>query len=151
MKYWLVKSEPSVFSIDDLKKIKVTAWDGVRNYQARNFLKAMKRGDLLLIYHSNEQPVGVAGMAEIVKEAYPDPSQFDKKSEYYDASATEENPRWVCPDVKFVEKFKRIVTLQELRSDPKLSGLMLLKKGSRLSVIPVAPDEFRRIVKLANG
>lgn len=151
MKYWLVKSEPSVFSIDDLKKIKVTAWDGVRNYQARNFLKAMKRGDLLLIYHSNEQPVGVAGMAEIVKEAYPDPSQFDKKSEYYDAAATKENPRWVCPDVKFVEKFKRIVTLQELRSDPKLSGLMLLKKGSRLSVIPVAPDEFRRIVKLANG
>jgi predicted RNA-binding protein with PUA-like domain len=151
VKYWLVKSEPSVFSIDDLKKIKVTAWDGVRNYQARNFLKAMKRGDLLLIYHSNEQPVGVAGMAEIVKEAYPDPSQFDKKSEYYDAAATKENPRWVCPDVKFVEKFKRIVTLQELRSDPKLSGLMLLKKGSRLSVIPVAPDEFRRIVKLANG
>jgi predicted RNA-binding protein with PUA-like domain len=104
-----------------------------------------------IIYHSNEQPVGVAGMAEIVKEAYPDPSQFDKKSEYYDATATKENPRWVCPDVKFVEKFKRIVTLQELRSDPKLSGLMLLKKGSRLSVIPVAPDEFRRIVKLANG
>lgn len=151
MKHWLIKSEPSVFSIDDLKKNKLTAWDGVRNYQARNFLKSMKKGDLLLIYHSNEQPVGVAGMAEIAKEAYPDPSQFDKKSDYYDAASTEENPRWECPDVKFVEKFKRIVTLQELRSDPKLSGLMLLKKGSRLSVTPVAPDEFRRIVKLANG
>jgi len=151
VKHWLVKTEPSVFSIDDLKKVKITLWDGVRNYQARNFLKSMKKGDLVLIYHSNDQPVGVAGMAEVFKEAYPDPTQFDKKSEYFDPASTKENPRWACPDLKYVDKFKRIVALQELREDPKLTNLILLKRGSRLSVTPVAADEFRRIVKLANG
>lgn len=151
MKHWLVKTESSVFSIDDLKKVKITLWDGVRNYQARNFLKSMKKGDLVLIYHSNDQPVGVAGMAEVHKESYPDPTQFDKKSEFYDATSSKENPRWECPDLKYVDKFKRIVTLQELRNDPKLKNLILLKRGSRLSVTPVAADEFRRIVKLANG
>jgi len=96
MNYWLVKSEPYVFSIQDLKKDKVTYWDGVRNYQARNFLKEMKKGDTVLYYHSNEDPIGVAGVATIHKEAYPDPSQFDKRNKYFDPKATKENPRWFC-------------------------------------------------------
>lgn len=151
MRHWLVKTEPSVFSIDDLKKVRVTHWDGVRNYQARNFLKSMKKGDLVLIYHSNNEPIGVVGMAEVIKEAYPDPTQFDKKSEYFDPTSSKENPRWLCPDLKFIEKFKRIVTLGELRADLKLKELILLKRGSRLSVTPMTAEEFRRIVKLANG
>ena len=149
MAYWLLKSEPGTYSIDDLKKDKVTHWDGVRNYQARNLMKEMEKGDEALFYHSSADVIGVAGLATIAKEAYPDPSQFDKKSKYFDEKATKENPRWFCPDVKFKKKFKEIVTLAELKEEKKLSEMILLKKGTRLSVQPIKKSQFDHIVKLA--
>ena len=151
MNYWLVKSEPYVFSIHDLKRDKTTLWDGVRNYQARNFLKEMKKGDLVLYYHSNEDPIGVAGLATAHKEAYPDTSQFDKKSKYFDSKASEENPRWFCPDLKFKKAFKSILPLATLRETKGLEDMLLLRKGSRLSVQPVDKKHFERVVKLAEG
>ncbi len=149
MKYWLMKSEPDVFSIDDLKKKQVEPWTGVRNYQARNFMKEMKQGDQVLFYHSSAEHVGVAGLMEVAREAYPDPTQFDKKSEYFDEKATLEKPRWEMVDVKFVERFKELVSLAQLRAEPKLAGLILLQKGTRLSVIPVEKTHFQLIQKMA--
>ncbi len=149
MAHWLVKTEPDVFSIDDFARTKVTDWTGVRNYQARNFLKAMKIGEQVLVYHSNAQPSGVVGLAKIHKEASPDTTQFDKASEYFDPRATRENPRWFCPDLQFVQKLKRLIPLDELRTVKALSGLLLLERGSRLSVIPVSDEHFQAIVKLS--
>jgi predicted RNA-binding protein with PUA-like domain len=148
--YWLVKSEPFVFSIQDLKRDKVTLWDGVRNYQARNFLKEMKKGDTVLYYHSREDPIGVAGIATIHKEAYPDPTQFDKRNKYFDPKATKENPRWFCPDLKFKKAFKEVVTLAEMRENKSLEGMVLLKKGSRLSVQPVTKKQYDSVLKMAS-
>lgn len=151
MNYWLMKSEPDVFSIDDLKKAKAssTSWDGVRNYQARNFMRDdMKEGDLVLYYHSNCTPPGVAGIAKIVKESYPDHTSWDKKSEYYDSKSTKEKPRWFMVDVKFVEKFKEVISLEELKKSKELKGMRLLQKGNRLSVMPVEKKEFDYILKL---
>lgn len=148
MKYWMMKSEPDVFSIDDLQKKGVEPWNGVRNYQARNFMREMKLGDKVLFYHSNAAEIGVVGVMEVSKEAYPDPTQFMAKSEYYDPASKKEDPRWSLVEVKFVEKFPRIVSLEMMKQTPALEGLLLLRKGSRLSVTPVDAAHFKIIVSL---
>ncbi len=150
MAYWLMKSEPSTYSIDDLKRDKTTHWDGVRNYQARNLMKEMKKGDQALFYHSSADVIGVAGIATISKEAYPDPSQFDKKSKYFDPKASEENPRWFCPDIKYKKKFKEVISLSALKEEKKLKDMILLKRGTRLSVQPLNKTQFDHIVKLGS-
>ena len=150
MAFWLTKTEPSVYSIDDLRKDKVTAWDEVRNYQARNNLRQMEKGDQVFIYHSNAEPPGIVGIAKVVKEAYPDASQFDKRSKYYDEKATKDNPRWFSPDLRFVKKFREILPLQDLKGEKKLAKMILLQRGSRLSVQPVSKIEFEHILKLAS-
>lgn len=148
-KYWLMKSEPDVFSIDDLKKDKTTLWEGVRNYQARNFMtKEMELGDEVLFYHSNAKPPGVAGLAVVSKKAQADPTAFDKKSEYFEPKATPERPIWECVEVKFVEKFKNYLSLDDLREVPSLKDMLLLKRGTRLSIQPVTKKEFDVICKL---
>jgi predicted RNA-binding protein with PUA-like domain len=151
MQHWLIKSEPESFSIQDLAKAKgkTTCWDGVRNYQARNFLRAMKKGDLALYYHSNAEPPAVVGTVTIVREAYPDPSAWDPKSDYHDPKASPENPVWSMVDVKLVDIFPREVPLDELRGVKALAGMELLRRGSRLSVQPVSAAEFRTITGLA--
>lgn len=149
MAKWLVKSEPNVYSIDRFAKDGVTAWEGVRNYQARNFLRAMKIGDEVLFYHSVSEPGGVAGLAKVAKTAYPDPSQFNKKSPYFEAKVTKDKPRWFCPDLKFIKKFRKPLPIQCLRQEKKLAKMILLQRGSRLSVQPVSEEEFKIIVSLA--
>ncbi len=147
MPFWLMKSEPSVFSISDLRTRKVSGWDGVRNYQARNFMKAMKKGERAFFYHSNAEPSGVAGVMEIVREAYPDATQFDRKNDHFEPRATRAAPLWFQVDVRFVEAFPRVVTLDELRGRPELAGMALFKQ-SRLSVQPVTPSEWKAVLKL---
>jgi predicted RNA-binding protein with PUA-like domain len=151
MNHWLIKSEPDVFSIHDLAKArnKTTHWEGVRNYQARNFLRAMKKGDHALFYHSNATPSAVAGVVEIVREAYPDPTAWDAKSDYRDPKASPDNPVWSMVDVKLVAIYPREIPLDELRGVKALAGMELLRRGSRLSVTPVTPAQFRTIEKLA--
>jgi len=151
MQHWLLKSEPDVFSIHDLSraKRKTTAWEGVRNYQARNFLRAMQPGDLALYYHSNAVPSAVAGIVEVVRAAYPDPTAWDEASDYHDPKASPSNPIWSMVDVKLVEIFPREVPLEELRGVKALAGMELLRRGSRLSVQPVTAAQFRTIQKLA--
>lgn len=151
MKYWLMKSEPDVYSIDQLKKDKRTWWEGVRNYQARNFMIDMEVGDLVLFYHSNATPPGIAGIAKVSKPAAPDELQFDKKSEYYDAKSTPEKPRWSCVEVSFVKKFKNFISLPDLRDNAKLADMMVLQKGSRLSVQPVDKKHFELVEKLGDA
>jgi predicted RNA-binding protein with PUA-like domain len=147
MKYWLMKSEPEVFSINDLEKSKTTLWEGVRNYQARNFMmKDMTVGDQVLFYHSNAEPPGIAGVAIVSKTAVPDPTQFDKKSEYYDKKATESKPIWYCVEVKYGKKFKNIFSLSDVRSDKFLKDMVVIQKGSRLSIQPVEKKDFEHIV-----
>ncbi len=151
-KYWLLKSEPNCFSIDDLadEKNKTTHWDGVRNYQARNFMRDdMKKGDKVLFYHSNAKPPGVAGVAKIVKESYPDFTAFDSKDKHFDPKSKQETPRWFMVDIKLENKLKRLVSLPELRSVKSLEGMVLLQKGSRLSVQPVTKKQFETVCKLA--
>jgi len=148
-RHWLLKSEPETYSIHDLERDRVTSWEGVRNYQARNFLREMKVGDKVLFYHSSSTPPGVAGLAEVVREAYPDSFAWDRKSPYYDPRSTEEKPVWFMVDVGFVERFPELLPLPELRDDPALEGMELLRKGSRLSVQPVSKEHFDHIVKLA--
>lgn len=152
MNYWLMKSEPDTFSIDDLKQRPKSTehWDGVRNYQARNFMRdEMKKDDLVLFYHSSCKVPGIAGIAKIVKEAYPDHTAFDKKSNYYDPKSSEENPRWFMVDVKFEKKFKEVITLKDLKTYDKLKEMKLLQKGSRLSIMPVTKEEFDFILSLS--
>lgn len=151
--YWLMKSEPSVFSIDHLaKKPKQTSpWDGVRNFQARNFMMQMKAGDGVLFYHSNDDPIGVAGTAEVVKVAYPDHTAQDPKSKYFDPKAAPEKPRWFMVDVKFVSKFARLIPLAELRGKTALKDMALLRRGNRLSITPVSPFEWKAILRLAGA
>ena len=151
MKYWLFKSEPDAFSIDDLaKKPKKTEhWDGVRNYQARNMMRdEIKKGDLVLFYHSNCKPPGVVGIAEVVKESYPDFTSYDDTSKYYDPKSTPENPRWFMVNVKFVEKFPRMIPLDEIREHKDLQSMLINRKGNRLSITPVTKKEFTVISKL---
>lgn len=152
MKYWLMKSEPSCFSIDDLERLKKTPWDGVRNYQARNFMRDdMKINDLVLFYHSNAKPSGVVGLGKIVSEPYPDYTAFDPKEKHYDPKSDPDNPTWIMVDVGFVKKFPNVISLQDLKNTPDLEGMLLLKKGCRLSVQPVDKKHFTFIESLANN
>jgi predicted RNA-binding protein with PUA-like domain len=171
--YWLLKSEPEVFSIDDFKREKSTLWTGVRNFQARNSmmgpegianllaeaLKAKKKsvagnsptmheGDLFLFYHSNAEPAGCVGIGRIERTGVPDPEQFDKKNEYFEPKASKAKPMWFCAEVGFQSKFKNVVTLDQIRGDKELQSMVLLQKGSRLSVQPVTEKEFDHIRKL---
>ena len=150
-RYWLVKSEPSAFSIDDLagSPKRTTCWDGVRNYQARNFMRDMAIGDQVLFYHSNADPPAVVGIAQVVKMAYVDPTQFDAKDIHYDSASDRSDPKWEMVDIRFVRKFKHPLTLTRLREEPGLKGMVLLRKGSRLSVQPVSVSEWERILELA--
>ncbi|MDP0501603.1 MAG: EVE domain-containing protein [Verrucomicrobiota bacterium JB022] len=148
-----MKSEPDVFSLDDLKAKPggKSGWDGVRNYQARNFMRdEMKQGDRVLFYHSSTQPPGVAGLAEIVsKEAYPDPSQFDAKSDYHDPKATQEKPRWMQVDVAYRAHLPEFVTLEQIKADEELKEMLVAQRGQRLSIQPVEPAHFQRICEMA--
>ncbi len=149
--HWLFKSEPDVYSIDDLQRDGVTAWAGVRNYQARNYLRDTCRiGDLVLFYHSSTDPAGVAGVAKIVKAAYPDASALDKKDAYHDPKATKDANPWVVVDLAFVQKFRHVVGLDALRGDRRLADLLVLKRGQRLSIQPVSAEHFQIIVKLGH-
>jgi len=152
-RYWLVKSEPDAYSIDDLERDGQAEWDGVRNYQARNFMRdEMTVGDLVLFYHSNAKPPGVAGVAKVATEAYPDPTQFDPKSKYHDPKATEEAPRWHLVDLSFVEKFDAVLGLDVLKEHADdLEGMMVIKRGIRFSVQPVEKEHFRKVLKLAGA
>lgn len=152
MKLWLMKSEPDVFSIDDLARDRRTSWEGVRNYQARNFMRdEMKVGDLVLYYHSNAEPSGIAGIARVSREAYPDPTQFDRKSEYYDEGSKTDDPRWLMVDVEFVEKLPEVISLDRLKSDPELEGMLVIRKGQRLSVQPVEKKHFARVLQVGRA
>ena len=147
MATWLLKSEPSVFSIDDLQARGTALWDGVRNYQARNFLRAMQTGDEALFYHSSCAEPGIAGLCEICAPAHADATQFDPASPYFDPQATPDKPRWLCVDVSFVRK-TRLLPLAELRRHPELAGMPLLQRGNRLSITPVTADEWNFILEL---
>jgi predicted RNA-binding protein with PUA-like domain len=150
-RYWLVKSEPDCFSWDDLMAApgRTTCWDGVRNYQARNFMRdGMKKGDLVLFYHSSAEPNAVLGVAEVVREAYPDDTQFDPKADHFDPKSDAASPTWIMVDLKAKEAFRRPVTLAELKRDPRLDGMELLKRGSRLSVQAVSPEHWAVVCEL---
>lgn len=149
MRYWLMKTEPTTYSIDDLQKEGKSVWEGVRNYQARNFMRdQMKVGDLALFYHSNATPPGVVGVCTITKENFPDITALDAKSPYFDPKASEDNPIWMTVEVKFVEKFPKMVTLEEIRKTVGLEDMLLLKKFMRLSVMPIEKQHFNIIRKL---
>ncbi len=150
MKYWLVKSEPNEFSIDDLARVGREPWSGVRNYQARNYMRdGMQVGDGILFYHSNCALPGVVGLASVASEAYPDPTQFDPTSDYHDPASPPEAPRWLLVDVGFERKLKRTISLDELKQHADALGdFALLRRGNRLSVLPVAAAQWRHILKL---
>jgi predicted RNA-binding protein with PUA-like domain len=153
MQYWLMKSEPDVFSFEDLKQRpqRTEPWNGVRNYQARNFMRdEMRPGDLVLFYHSSCDVPGVAGIAKVASAPYPDETQFDKKSEYFDPKATAEAPRWFLVDVAFHQDLKHHVSLEEIRQHPALAQMRLLQKGNRLSILPVTKEEFLAIKKMGS-
>jgi predicted RNA-binding protein with PUA-like domain len=151
--YWLVKTEPDCFSIDDLARSlkQTTCWDGVRNYQARNFMKTMKRGERVLFYHSSTEPMAIVGVADVAREAYPDSTAWDPENDHFDPKSSPENPIWEMVDLKLKEIFPEPITLAALRSLPALAKMELLRKGSRLSVQPVTEKEFETIVKLAHA
>jgi predicted RNA-binding protein with PUA-like domain len=146
--YWLVKSEPDCYSIDDLARDGKTMWDGVRNYQARNFMRAMKVGDGVLFYHSNAAPMSVVGIAKVCREAYADYTAQDPANDHFDPSATAENPIWMMVDVEYVGKFPRPVTLAELKASPETSGMVVAQKGSRLSVTPVSETHYKAVLAM---
>lgn len=153
MRYWLMKSEPSCFSIDDLKTApkQTTSWDGVRNYQARNFMRDdMREGDQVFFYHSNCQPPGIAGIAQVVGTAYPDFTAWDPTSEHPDPKSTIDQPRWFMVDIQLRKKFTHFIPLDALKHHPELSNMQLLRKGNRLSVLPISPDEWQFICKLGD-
>ncbi|CAN5615790.1 EVE domain-containing protein [soil metagenome] len=150
-RYWLMKSEPGSYSIDDLKADRRTSWEGVRNYQARNFLRDLFQiGDEVLFYHSNADPPGVVGLARVVREGYPDPAAHDPKSDYFDARASEDDPRWYMVDIEFVEAFETLIPLAAIRDAPSLQN-MPLNNRSRLSVQPVTPEQFQIILAMARS
>ena len=149
-RYWLMKSEPETYSIDDMERDGRCFWEGVRNYQARNFMRdEMKVGDLVLFYHSNAKPPGVVGVVRVCSESYPDHTAQDPKSPYFDPKASEDKPIWMMVDVEFVEKFSRVISLAELKDCAKLEGMLLTKKGTRLSVQPVDKKHFDFIRRMA--
>ena len=147
MNYWLMKCEPEVFSIDDLQKVTSTGWEGVRNYQARNFMKTMACGDIAFFYHSNATPSGIAGIMTISKAAFPDPFQFDTEHRYFEPRATIETPVWVTVEVTFQRRFKELISLADLKSIHGLDAMEVLKRGSRLSIQPVRKEEYSLITK----
>lgn len=150
-RYWLMKSEPDTFSIDDLQRVGVEPWNGVRNYQARNFMRdGMKLGDGVLFYHSNTAVPGIVGLATIAAEAYPDPTQFDPKSDYYDAKSSREDPRWLLVDVAFERKLKRTISLDEIkaRADDLGEDFALTRRGNRLSVLPVTAAQWKLLLAM---
>src|SRR5215831_15731767 len=156
MDYWLLKSEPSTFSIDTLAKLKrqTTSWDGVRNYQARNYLRdGMKKGDQAFFYHSSCEVPGIAGIVTIVREAYPDASAFKKGDDHYDADSDPKNPRWFAVDVRLERKFNHVITLAELQrhASDKLKNFVVLKRGNRLSVMPATQSEWKFVLSLADA
>ena len=154
MKYWLLKSEPDVFSLEDLKNCpnQTEPWDGIRNYQARNLMRdEMKVGDQAFFYHSRQAEPAIVGTVRVVREAYPDHTSWDPSSKYFDEKSSPENPRWLMVDVQFKSEFSRPVTLKELRSLPELKEMFLLRKGMRLSVQPVTEEEFQLILAIANN
>lgn len=143
-----MKTEPDVFSIDDLKKHKSTLWEGVRNYQARNFMmNDMKIGDEVLFYHSSTDPSGIAGLAKVISEKKPDPTQFDKKSSYFDSKATKQKPVWYCVEVEYVKKFPHIIPLAHLKKTAELEDMLVIKQGQRLSIQPVTEYQFQWIIQ----
>lgn len=150
MNYWLLKTEPTTFGINNLERAakQTTHWEGVRNYQARNFLRTMQKGDQAFFYHSNCKTPGIVGVVEIIKEAYPDQTAFDPESPYYDPKSSTENPRWYRVDIKLIEVSNEIITLETLKSQPLLENLALVKRGSRLSVMPVSVKEWKIIMSL---
>lgn len=149
MAYWLMKSEPDDYSIDDLKRDRREPWDGIRNYQARNFMRDdMKVGDEVFFYQSNCKEPGIVGLMTIASEAYPDPTQFDKKDKHYDAKSPQDNPRWLLVDVKYKRKLKRNITLSELREQKTLEDMILLRKGNRLSIMPVSKYHWNKVLSL---
>lgn len=151
MNYWLMKSEPASFSVDDLARAprKTTAWDGVRNYQARNMLRdEMRKGDQVFFYHSSCDVPGVAGIAAVARAGYPDATAFDPKHHHYDPESDPDDPTWFVVDVRLVRKLKRVITLDELRATRGLAGMQLLKRGNRLSVMPVSAQEWQRVLAL---
>ncbi len=152
-RFWLMKSEPEVFSIDDLEKDGRTEWDGVRNYQARNYMRdEMAVGDLVFFYHSNAKPPGVAGVARVCSETHPDPTQFDSKSKYFDPKADGDDPRWWLVDIEHVETFRELISLDTLKAHADaLEGMMLIKRGIRFSVQPVDAKHFAYVLKLAGA
>lgn len=152
-RHWLMKSEPSVFSFDDLlaRPGRTDSWEGVRNYQARNHMRAMKKGDRVLFYHSTAEPPHVAGLAEVVREAYPDHTAFDPKSKYFDPKSGRARPRWHMVDVRAVSKLPRPVALSELKANPKLKKMLVVQKGQRLSVQPVTKEEFEEVARMGRG
>ncbi len=147
MNYWLMKTEADCYSIDDLKRDKITPWNGVRNYQARNFMRDnMNIGDRVLIYHSNGNPSGIAGIGKVSSKPHLDESQFDKNDEHYDPKSKCENPTWICVDVGFVKKFKQSISLHDLKTDPATAGMIVCQKGSRLSIQPVSERHYNYII-----
>jgi predicted RNA-binding protein with PUA-like domain len=152
MRYWLIKSEPSEFSLEDLKSQQVEPWTGVRNYQARNTMRdLMQVGDQCLFYHSSITPPGVVGIATVGSKPYADPTQFDEKGEYFEARATPEKPVWILVDIHYASSFPRMVTLDKLRTNPATSSMVVTKRGMRLSVQPVTKEEFAAVLLLANS
>ncbi len=148
--YWLLKSEPDVYSIKDLERDGQTHWEGVRNYQARNFLRdQIKKGDKVFFYHSNAEPSGIAGIAEVIREGYPEPEALERSSRYFDPKSRKEKPVWFAVDIRFVQKFKTVMPLEALRGIKELEGMPLLRRGQRLSVQPVSAKEWKRITQLA--
>jgi len=150
MNYWLMKSEPDVYSIEDLARDGSTHWEGVRNYSARNNMRKMARGDLVLFYHSNAKPPGVVGIARVVKTAYSDPDQWNQRSKYYDPNSTKDNPRWSMVDVDFVEQFPQLVPLDRIKQTKGLEDMVLVRR-SRLSVQPVTPEQFTIVRRLGTA
>lgn len=153
MAYWLAKTEPAECGIEDFERAPATSivWVGVRNYQARNYLKAMQEGDEVLVHHSSCKLIGIAGVVRVTRAAYPDPSQFDPGSPYHDPKSPPDAPRWVAVDMAFVRRFAPLLTLDALRMQPALAQMPLLQRGNRLSVMPVSPAEWDHVLQLAGG
>ncbi len=151
MNYWLFKTEPTSYSIDDLQKEKKTLWTGIRNYQVRNMLRDdIKKGDKVFIYHSSSDDIGIVGLAEILGRGIVDPSAFDKNDHHYDGKSTKQNPTWYCVEIAFKQKFKQILPMSQIKANYDLLEMKLLQKGSRLSITPVTKREYETIIKLVN-
>ena len=152
MNYWLMKSEPNAYSIDDLKSEGKTGWDGIRNYQARNLMRdQMQVGDKVLFYHSNAKPPGVVGLAQVSDIGLVDPSQFDPESKYFDPKSSSDNPRWLMVELAYLETFSQFISLPDLRESADLEGMMVLKKGARLSIQPVSQAHFQQICQMGQS